>query len=83
MVQQKGKLVALVHVNMEELEEKYHNLRDEMGRVLDEKINELFAELQTQVNMKINKFSRIQKVVLQPVPFQKTATQKIKRYLYS
>lgn len=83
VIQQKGKLVALVHINMEELEAKYQNMRDEMGRALDDKINELLTELQTQINMKINKFSKIQKVILQPVPFQKTATLKIKRYLYS
>ncbi|MEZ4999817.1 MAG: AMP-binding protein [Bacteroidales bacterium] len=82
VIQQKGKLVALVQVNREELEAKYQHLKEEMSRVVEEKINELLNELQTQVNSKINKFSRIQKVVLQPVPFQKTATQKIKRYLY-
>lgn len=82
VIQQKGKLVALVHINREELEAKYQNLREEMGRAVEEKINELLIELQTQVNMKINKFSRIQKVILHPVPFQKTATLKIKRYLY-
>jgi len=83
VIEQKGKLVALVHINMEEIESMYQNLRDEMGRAADETINELLAELQAHVNTKINKFSRLHKVVLQPVPFQKTATQKIKRYLYA
>ena len=83
VIQQKGKLVALVLVNREELEAKYQDLREEMNRVVEEKITELLEELQEQINMRISKFSRIQKVVLQPVPFQKTATQKIKRYLYN
>lgn len=82
VIQQKGKLVALVHVNREELEAKYQDMREEMNRVVEEKITELLEELQEQINTKISKFSRIQKVVLQTVPFQKTATQKIKRYLY-
>jgi long-chain acyl-CoA synthetase len=82
VIQQKGKLVALVHINREELEAKYQDMRDEMNRIVEEKINEILAELQSQINMRISKFARIQKVVLQPVPFQKTATQKIKRYLY-
>lgn len=82
VIQQKGKLVALVHINREELEAKYQDMRDEMNRIVEEKINEILAELQSQINMRISKFARIQKVILQPVPFQKTATQKIKRYLY-
>ncbi|MCA1757366.1 MAG: AMP-binding protein [Bacteroidales bacterium] len=82
VIQQKGKLVALVHINREELEAKYQDMRDEMNRIVEEKINEILEELQSQINMRISKFARIQKVVLQPDPFQKTATQKIKRYLY-
>lgn len=82
VIEQKGKIVALVHINKEELEAKYQHLKEEMSRVVEEKIEEMLSELQTQVNMRINKFSRLNKVVLQPVPFQKTATHKIKRYLY-
>jgi long-chain acyl-CoA synthetase len=83
VIQQKGKLVALVHINMEELEKKYHLLKEDMSRQLDEKKEELLNELQEYVNSHVNKFSQIQKVVLQPVPFQKTATLKIKRFLYT
>ena len=32
VIQQKGKLVAYVHLNMEELEKKYQNLKDDMTR---------------------------------------------------
>lgn len=83
VIQQKGKLVALVHINMEELEKKYHNLKAEASRQFDEKVEEILKELQEYVNSRVNKFSQINKVVLQPVPFQKTATQKIKRFLYT
>jgi long-chain acyl-CoA synthetase len=83
VIQQKGKLVAYVHLNMEELEKKYHLLREDMTRQFDDKKDELLAELQEYVNSKVNKFSQINKVVLQPVPFQKTATLKIKRFLYT
>ncbi len=83
VIQQKGKLVAYVHLNMEELEKKYHLLREDMARQFDDKKEELLAELQEYVNSKVNKFSQINKVVLQPVPFQKTATLKIKRFLYT
>jgi len=53
-----------------------------MAEKFEEKKEELLAELKDYVNSHVNKFSRINKVVLQPVPFQKTATLKIKRYLY-
>jgi long-chain acyl-CoA synthetase len=83
VIQQKGKLVAYVHLNMEELEKRYHHLREDMTRQLELKKEELLAELKEYVNSRVNKFSQINKVVLQPVPFQKTATLKIKRFLYT
>jgi long-chain acyl-CoA synthetase len=83
VIQQKGKLVAYVHLNMEELEKKYQNLKEDMTRHYEEKKAELLLELQEYVNSKVNKFSQINKVFLQPVPFQKTATLKIKRFLYT
>jgi long-chain acyl-CoA synthetase len=83
VIQQKGKLVAYVHLNMEELEKKYQNLREDWSRQFEEKKEELLLELMVYVNSKVNKFSQINKVVLQPVPFQKTATLKIKRFLYT
>lgn len=83
VIQQKGKLVAYVHLNIEELEKKYQNLRQDMTKQLEDKKKEILAEIQEYVNSKVNKFSQINKVVLQPVPFQKTATLKIKRFLYT
>jgi long-chain acyl-CoA synthetase len=83
VVQQKGKLVAMVHINMEELEKKYLHLKEDMTEKFEEKKEELLAELKEYVNSQVNKFSQIQKIILQPMPFQKTATLKIKRFLYT
>ncbi len=83
VIQQKGKLVAYVHLNMEELEKKYQNLKLDMARQIEDMSSDILAELQEYVNSRVNKFSQINKVVLQPVPFQKTATLKIKRFLYT
>ncbi|MBK7132122.1 MAG: AMP-binding protein [Bacteroidales bacterium] len=83
VVQQKGKLVAMVHINMEELEKKYQHMKDDMTEKFEEKKEELLAELKEYVNSQVNKFSQIQKIILQPMPFQKTATLKIKRFLYT
>jgi len=46
------------------------------------KIDEYLEELRRYVNSKVNKYSQLQLVVYQPEPFQKTATMKIKRFLY-
>lgn len=83
VIQQKGKLVAYVHLNLEELEKKYQDLKNDMSRQFEEKKEEILTEIKAYVNSKVSKFSQISKVVLQPVPFQKTATLKIKRYLYT
>jgi long-chain acyl-CoA synthetase len=83
VVQQQGKLVALVHINMEELEKKYQVLKQDMTRQVEDKVDEVLSDLKEYVNSQVNKFSQIQKVVIHPVPFQKTATLKIKRFLYT
>lgn len=82
VIQQKGKLVALVHLNMEEFEKKYQDMKSDAVNFVNEKIDELLAEIQHKVNGEVNKFSQIHRVVFQPVPFEKTPTQKIKRFLY-
>ena len=82
VVQQKGKLVALVHFNMEELQNTYQHLKDQASEFIEKHIEELTKELHVYVNARVNKFSRIQKVVAHLEPFKKTATKKIKRFLY-
>lgn len=78
VIQQKGKLVAMVHFNREEIEEKYKNVKEEV----EAKFEELSKELQEYVNARVNKFSKIQIVQPHKEEFTKTATQKIKRFLY-
>jgi len=82
VVQQKGRLVALVYLNMEELEQKYQDMKTEAVSFFNEKTDEILKEIQHKVNEELNKFSQIQRIVLQPNPFEKTPTQKIKRFLY-
>ncbi len=93
VVKKKGKLVAMVHFNKEELEQKVRGMKTDLSNKMDEKIgevsqkvekamNELSAELQNYINTRVSKFARIQLLIVQPEPFQKTATKKIKRYLY-
>jgi long-chain acyl-CoA synthetase len=90
VVEQKGKLVALVHFDREELEKKWHNMTTELThdvkeitQKVDETISELTDELKHYINERVNKFSKIQSFHSHPEPFKKTATQKIKRFLYN
>ncbi len=83
VLEKKGKLVALVHFNQEEIEQRYLHLKDEVANYVDMKVEELRLELQHYVNARVNKFSQVQVVLAHSDPFQKTATQKIKRFLYT
>ena len=74
-----GKLVAIVHFNREALEQKYHTVRENLGN----RMEHIKKELMNYVNSKVNKFSRISVVVEQEEGFEKTPTQKIKRFLYT
>lgn len=82
VVQKKGKLVAMVHFNMEELDGKLKDLKEQASQYVDKYMEDLTAELQQFVNSRVNKFSRLQVVIAHDEPFEKTATKKIKRFLY-
>lgn len=82
VVERKGKLVALVLLNMEELEAQYHAILNQ-AELFNAKLDELLAELQKHVNSRVNKFSQVQLILVQNKPFERTPTQKIKRFLYS
>jgi long-chain acyl-CoA synthetase len=57
-------------------------MKTEAVHFLNDKADEILREIQKKVNEELNKFSQIQRIVLQPFPFEKTPTQKIKRFLY-
>ena len=82
VILQQERLVALVHFNREEIEERYSQLKYDISNYVEHKIDELQAELLHYVNARVNKFSQVQRIVIQEYPFEKTPTQKIKRYLY-
>jgi len=83
VIDQKGKLVALVYFNRDEIKEQHRNLKEENADYIEQEIEKLRVELKAYVNHRVNKFSQIQDVILRADPFEKTATQKIKRYLYT
>ena len=85
VMEYKGKLTARVHLKMEELEEQYQHLKEnaaEFQKKVQERVDEVLNELMVQVNQQVARNSKLQLIVQQVQPFEKTATQKIKRFLY-
>ncbi len=80
--EEKGKLIAKVHLNFEELEEQFNYLK-ESAHHMQEKINDIINDIHFHVNLELNKFSRLNLLIVQTEPFEKTPTKKIKRYLYT
>jgi len=70
VVQQDGRLVALVYLQ---------DLKEE----LKEHLADVHAEIMEYVNSKVSKMSRITRILEQKSAFEKTPTLKIKRYLYT
>ena len=83
VIEKKGKLVAMIHLNMDEIESHFRHMKAEAQLYIHEKSEEILREIHKKVNEEVNKFSRIQQVILQPDPFEKTPTKKIKRFLYA
>ena len=80
--QQNGRLVARVHLNYEKLDEELtgQNLNQSQVR---EHIKTLLVSIREETNANVSSYSRLSEVIEQPEPFEKTPTQKIKRYLYA
>lgn len=85
VMEYKGKLTARVHLKMELFEEQLHHLKEnavEFQKQVQEKADEALEELMIHVNQQVARNSKLQFMILQVAPFEKTATQKIKRFLY-
>ncbi len=85
VMEYKGKLTARVHLKMELIEEQLQHLKEnaaEYKKQLQEKADEALAELMIHVNQHVARNSKLQLMILQLQPFEKTATHKIKRFLY-
>jgi long-chain acyl-CoA synthetase len=77
--EQDRKLIARIHLDRTKVDDEFGNLP---ASKLEEKVLKILEEIRTGVNSKVAGFSRIMKVIEQTEPFEKTPTQKIKRYLY-
>lgn len=82
VVEEDGYLVAKILLDIENIEKQYEHLKT----ILEEKkeqYHEWLEHLKKEINQKLNKNSQLKKVELMEQPFEKTASQKIKRFLYT
>ena len=75
----KGKLIALVRFNYDELEHRYHVMRENLSH----RMEEIRRELMSYVNGRVASFSRLSEVKEQTEDFEKTPSMKIKRFKYT
>jgi len=79
--EEQGKIVARVFLNYEILDQKF-GINHLSETQVKEKIKELLEEIRQKSNEQLAAYSRISKIIEQTEPFEKTPTQKTKRYLY-
>ena len=85
VTEEDGKLIALVHFDTSALEEYYDEFKHKMAvskEQLSLKMEEVKRDVMEYVNSKVNRFSKITKVVDNEGEFEKTPTKKIRRFIY-
>ena len=85
VTEEDGKLIALVYFDTTALEEAYDEFKFKMSvgkEQLALKMDEIKKEVMEYVNSKVNRFSKITKVVDNEGEFEKTPTKKIRRFVY-
>ncbi len=76
-----GKITAKVYLNYEYIDKTIGI--DKMSSVQAEKqLKQLLENIRSSVNKNVSSFSVIHRIIEQKEPFEKTPTQKIKRFLY-
>ncbi len=76
-----NRLCARVYPDYDQLENAFSE-QDKSNSELEAKINELLETLRIEVNQKLPDYARLNRIIEHSEPFEKTPTQKIKRYLY-
>ncbi len=81
VIEREDGLIAKIYLNHDQIDEafKIQKLNESQAREI---INKILADLLIKINDRVNTFSKVNKIIEQREPFEKTPTQKIKRYLY-
>ena len=77
----KGKIVARVEINQEEVNRQLKSIRGK-AEDMEAEMTRVLNNIKKSVNEEVHKFSRLSGIFEQKEPFVKTPTKKIKRYLY-
>ena len=73
VIPENASLTAMVRLDLQALQRALGSIN----------IQEFLENLKQQINLKLSTFSKINNIKLQEVPFERTPTEKIKRYLYT
>ncbi|MFW5487525.1 MAG: AMP-binding protein [Desulfovibrio sp.] len=79
--EQGNRLVAKVHLDYERLEECLKSVKT-IESAMRSKVMVFLEDLRTRLNRNLAQYSHVHTVIEQEEPFEKTPTQKIKRFLY-
>jgi len=77
--EREGRIVAKVYLNYEELAKELEGKSDSEREKI---IREILKKVRDEVNEQLPSYSRLSELYEYPEPFEKTPTNKIKRYLY-
>lgn len=80
--EQERQIVARIYLDYDKIEEMFKDEQSSESKTR-EKITQVLDDLKQKINNRLSSFSRITRIFEQTEPFEKTATQKIKRHLYS
>ncbi len=81
MYKEQQHLVARVYLDYDKLDERFDTKKLSEGQI-QQHVKDLLEELRKSVNSRVSSFSRLNRIIEQAEPFEKTPTKKIKRYLY-
>lgn len=82
VVEEEGYLVAKIILDLEAIEKNIEHVK-EVFEENKEKFIEWKKHFTKEINSKLNRTSQIKRVDIMDKPFEKTASQKIKRFLYT
>ena len=79
--EREGQLTARVFLDCEKMDALIADRKYDEAQIR-EHIRQTLADIKRRVNESVAAFSRLSRIIEQTEPFEKTATQKIKRFLY-
>jgi long-chain acyl-CoA synthetase len=86
VTEHEGKLVSLVHFDTDAIEARYADMAETWRKKKHEFAlfkEDLMRDIKQYVNERVNRYSMVSEVVEEEQEFEKTATKKIRRYLYT